>query len=296
MSHVHAILAGVAELFLLIEEPQQAAGLLVPILRDPASDRETCDHARTLLSRCAALLSPQQYAAATHGAQAIDLPAVFAALQLASGGAAIPPSAGAGIASLPAPKRRLPPSAQTAQPLIEPLTERELAVLRLIADGQSNQQIAAHLIIAPGTAKWYVSQIFGKLGVHSRTQVIVRARSSVTSRRSSTAPLAYLYPHLTQFAARGSNQSPCSRALATTMGHHAPTSLQDVDKGKTLGEGLKSLLPYFLTQKPIFWGVTARWVTRILHSAHKGQKTFSSCEARNDSNSVDNKRRRDHCS
>ena len=49
-------------------------------------------------------------------------------------------------------------------------------ILRLIAAGQSNQQIAAQLIIAPGTAKWYVSQIFGKLGVHSRTQSIVRAQ------------------------------------------------------------------------------------------------------------------------
>ena len=173
---VHAILAGVAELFLLIEEPLQAAGLLVPILRDPASDRETCDRARTLLSRCTALLSPEQVAAATRGAQAIDLPAVFAALQLASGGAAMPPTAGPGIASLPAPRRRLSPGAQTAQPLLEPLTERELVVLRLIAAGQSNQQIAAQLILAPGTVKWYASQIFGKLDVHSRTQAIVRAR------------------------------------------------------------------------------------------------------------------------
>ena len=166
-----------AELFLLIEESLRAAGLLVPILRDPASDRETCDHARLLLSRCAAVLAPEQYAAATHGTHAIDLPAVFGALQLASRGAMMPPpTSDVGIASLPAPRRRLPPIAQSAQPPIEPLTERELAALHLMAEGQSNQQIAAHLIIAPGTAKWYVSQIFGKLGVHSRTQAIVRAR------------------------------------------------------------------------------------------------------------------------
>ena len=80
------------------------------------------------------------------------------------------------MAALPLPIRHLTPNAQRAQPLVEPLTEHEMAVLRLIAEGQSNQQIAAQLIIAPGTAKWYVSQIFGKLGVHSRTQAIVRAQ------------------------------------------------------------------------------------------------------------------------
>jgi predicted ATPase/DNA-binding CsgD family transcriptional regulator len=175
-SRVHSILADVAELFLLIEEPLRAVGLLVPILRDPASDRETSDHARSLLSRCAAALAPEQYAAVTHGTQAIDLPAVLSVLQRASRGAAISPAAVAGVASLPVPRHRLPPTAQTTQPPMEPLTERELAVLQLIAEGQSNQEIAAHLVIAPGTAKWYVSQIFGKLGVHSRTQAIVHAR------------------------------------------------------------------------------------------------------------------------
>ena len=193
VSRVHAILAGVAELFLLIEEPLQAAGLLVPILRDPATDRETCDHARTLLSRCTSLLSPEQVAAATHGAQAIDLPAVFVALQFASQGAAIPPTAG--IAPMPAPRRRLTPGAQTTQPLLEPLTEREQTVLRLIAEGKSNQQIAAELILTPGTVKWYVSQIFGKLDVHSRTQAILRARSSGTSRRATQPHSQRRYQH-----------------------------------------------------------------------------------------------------
>jgi DNA-binding NarL/FixJ family response regulator len=150
--------------------------LLVPILRDPASYRETCDHAHLLLSRCAAMLAPEQYAGATHGTHAIHLPAVLGALEYASKSAAMPPAAEAGIASLPAPRPHVPPMAQSAQPPIEPLTERELAVLQLIAEGQSNQQIAAHLVIAPGTAKWHISQIFGKLGVHSRTQAIVRAR------------------------------------------------------------------------------------------------------------------------
>jgi len=60
--------------------------------------------------------------------------------------------------------------------LLEPLTNRELEVLQLIATGLSNQQIAAELFISTGTVKYYTSHIYGKLQVPSRTQAIVYAR------------------------------------------------------------------------------------------------------------------------
>jgi ATP/maltotriose-dependent transcriptional regulator MalT len=60
--------------------------------------------------------------------------------------------------------------------LPEPLTERELAVLRLIAAGRSNREIAGELFIAVSTVKWYTGNLFGKLGTRSRTAAIVRAR------------------------------------------------------------------------------------------------------------------------
>jgi LuxR family maltose regulon positive regulatory protein len=60
--------------------------------------------------------------------------------------------------------------------LIEPLSERELEVLRLIAAGLSNQGIAEELVIALGTVKAHTSNIYGKLGVRSRTQAIARAK------------------------------------------------------------------------------------------------------------------------
>ena len=63
-----------------------------------------------------------------------------------------------------------------AQPLLEPLSERELEILRLVAEGKSNQQIAAALIIATGTVKKHLNNIFGKLSVQSRTQCVARAR------------------------------------------------------------------------------------------------------------------------
>jgi LuxR family maltose regulon positive regulatory protein len=61
-------------------------------------------------------------------------------------------------------------------PLVEPLSDRELEVLRLIAAGLSNREVARELVITPGTAKWHAHNIYGKLGVHSRTQAVARAR------------------------------------------------------------------------------------------------------------------------
>lgn len=61
--------------------------------------------------------------------------------------------------------------------LIEALSERELEVLCLIADGLSNAEIAQRLCISLSTVKGHTSNIFGKLGVKNRAQAITRARS-----------------------------------------------------------------------------------------------------------------------
>jgi LuxR family maltose regulon positive regulatory protein len=63
------------------------------------------------------------------------------------------------------------------QPLIEPLSERELEILGLIAAGMSNKQIADELVISVGTVKWHLNNIYGKLGVRSRTQAVAHARA-----------------------------------------------------------------------------------------------------------------------
>jgi len=60
--------------------------------------------------------------------------------------------------------------------ILEPLSEREMEVLRLVAEGMSNGQIADALVIATGTVKKHINNIFGKLGVQSRTQCVARAR------------------------------------------------------------------------------------------------------------------------
>ena len=63
-----------------------------------------------------------------------------------------------------------------AQPLADPLSERELAVLRLLADGCSNKEIGSRLNITEGTVKNHMTNVLGKLGVLDRTQAALRAR------------------------------------------------------------------------------------------------------------------------
>jgi ATP/maltotriose-dependent transcriptional regulator MalT len=64
-----------------------------------------------------------------------------------------------------------------AFPLVEPLTEREHAVLRLLVAGLSNAAIAQELVITVGTVKRHVNSIYTKLGVTSRTQAVARAHA-----------------------------------------------------------------------------------------------------------------------
>ena len=72
------------------------------------------------------------------------------------------------------------PQVSTAPPRIdqpyEPLSERELEVLRLVARGYSNRQIAEALFVTLGTVKKHLNNIFGKLQVKNRTQAVARSR------------------------------------------------------------------------------------------------------------------------
>ncbi|MEJ2212348.1 MAG: LuxR C-terminal-related transcriptional regulator, partial [Anaerolineae bacterium] len=69
-----------------------------------------------------------------------------------------------------------PPMAPHVQALADPLTERELEVLQLLAEGLSNKEIGRRLVVAPSTVKQHLKHIYGKLDVHSRTQAVARGR------------------------------------------------------------------------------------------------------------------------
>jgi two-component system, NarL family, nitrate/nitrite response regulator NarL len=71
---------------------------------------------------------------------------------------------------LPAPTPGLP-----VVELVEPLSSRELEVLRYLAEGLSNKEIARKMAISENTIKFHVNAILGKLGAQSRTEAVVRA-------------------------------------------------------------------------------------------------------------------------
>jgi LuxR family maltose regulon positive regulatory protein len=78
-------------------------------------------------------------------------------------------------------KTDTPPDASSSvlrpSSLPDPLSEREIEVLRLIAAGLTNQKIAATLVLALGTVKAHTANIYAKLEVHNRTQAVARARA-----------------------------------------------------------------------------------------------------------------------
>ena len=77
----------------------------------------------------------------------------------------------------PRPSDTASPAAGGRQPLTEPLGPREMDVLRLMAAGAANADIARELVIGSATVKTHVNRIFRKLDAGSRTQAVARARA-----------------------------------------------------------------------------------------------------------------------
>ena len=64
---------------------------------------------------------------------------------------------------------------QLVEPLVDPLSDRELGVLRLLAAGRTNKEIARELFVAEGTVKAHVAGVYRKLRVHSRAEAVAKA-------------------------------------------------------------------------------------------------------------------------
>jgi DNA-binding NarL/FixJ family response regulator len=108
-----------------------------------------------------------------HEGKLVLEPAIAAKLirHVASPAAAL--NAGPAGASAAPPARAAPPPTRNGLPIpFEPLTEREVEVLRLLAQGLPNKEIAARLVISERTAKFHVSSIMGKLGASNRTEAV----------------------------------------------------------------------------------------------------------------------------
>ena len=68
------------------------------------------------------------------------------------------------------------PAPLITHPLVEPLTDREMQILRLLAARLSYREIADELYLSVNTIKWYARTIYGKLGVNSKVEAADRAR------------------------------------------------------------------------------------------------------------------------
>ncbi len=156
-AHIPSIFVGIGELFWEIGQHMRGIELLTLALHHPASDHDTKDRAQRILTR---------YEATTEAARQTSTDVDFEAVITALLDELHMPDAQA--------LARHPHYAD--EPLIEPVSERELAVLTLVADGHSNREIADQLFLSVATVKWYLTHIYSKLGVQSRTLAIARAR------------------------------------------------------------------------------------------------------------------------
>jgi DNA-binding NarL/FixJ family response regulator len=115
-------------------------------------------------------------AAGAAGAVIPSVPAAAlrSALEAAAAGVGVVYPAGALTASGPAPAEEGERHGALGG-TVQPLTARELEVLRLLSDGLTNQQVARTLLVSEHTAKFHVAAVLGKLGAHSRAEAVAIA-------------------------------------------------------------------------------------------------------------------------
>jgi len=160
------LLISAGEFWNEVGQPARATELVSLALHHPSSDHEARKRAQRSLEVARDHLPSEEHIAAVERGAAAELEAV-AVTQLQDFENWQPllarsPVAGSGRVR--------------DQPLVEPLTDREMEVLLLIAEGLTNTEIAERLIIALGTVKSYTSQIYGKLGVRGRVEAVNQAR------------------------------------------------------------------------------------------------------------------------
>lgn len=158
--HLLVTLAGIAKLFLHAGREERGLAVLKLVHGHPLADAEVREEAE----RQIAAVDPTRLEAGSTATPDLETTVDDLLVELAA---------------LAAPAEEAPAEADNgpaAQTLPEPLSERELDVMALIAAGLKNREIAEELFIALSTVKSHIKNIYGKLGVSNRVQAVSRAR------------------------------------------------------------------------------------------------------------------------
>jgi predicted ATPase/DNA-binding CsgD family transcriptional regulator len=155
-------LAGTADLMAAESKAERAVELLVHPLQHPRTSADDRRWAERLRRELETTLAPEVYAAAWERGMKLEVSALAAEL----------------LAEFSQPTQTVALKITTPIALsgVEALTERELEILHLLADGLNSREVAQRLYLGVGTIRWYLRQIYSKLDAHSRSQAIARAR------------------------------------------------------------------------------------------------------------------------
>lgn len=156
-----SLLSSLGELFCLVGQGERGLTLLNLVAEHPATKEDTKQQAKQAFARFRLQLHRDAVKSAEADAARMTLEAATQAL----------------LGELPLLEVTATAAARAVgddpnQSLVEPLTDREMDVLRLLAEGLSNRQIADDLTIAEGTVKYYTRQIYGKLQVRNRVRAV----------------------------------------------------------------------------------------------------------------------------
>jgi predicted ATPase/DNA-binding CsgD family transcriptional regulator len=161
------ILPAAALILASVDETERGVEFLALSTQLPASPKGLLEKWPILMrfrDEVEATLSPEVFASTWERGLALDAEAVVTSLRDEL------------FVDLPSPDKVTTLLTRARQPLIEPLSDRELEVLELIAIGRTNREIAEKLVVALGTVKAHTSAIYRKLDVRSRTQAVAKAR------------------------------------------------------------------------------------------------------------------------
>jgi LuxR family maltose regulon positive regulatory protein len=161
-----SILLGIGELLLQCGQTARGLELLSVAAHHPAGEYGTKQHVQRLIARYGDRFSSELSDPARQYDASTDLSTLVADVQ-----ADLVTPLAAGEQHDDTERSPFSPA------LVEPLTERELEVLHLIAEGLTNREIAQRLSVVVGTVKAHNNNIYGKLGAGNRVQALARARA-----------------------------------------------------------------------------------------------------------------------